>query len=85
MADKRVTLPKWLIEAGERPATPPMVYNTLPPSSSYLIDPYEADAFISDIIEVCERHGLWISGDHASLMIGRTSTKQHILDAITHD
>lgn len=81
----RVTLPQWVTEAAEKTPRPELVYNQPPKPSAYLIDPYESDAFIADIIDVCERHNLWISGDHASLMISRTNTKHLILDAITND
>lgn len=80
MADKRVTIPSWVFDAA-REETPPLVYNTTPPKAEP-IDPFRAADFLDEIVEVCNRHGLWIIGDHADLIVTREKLDAEIREAI---
>lgn len=64
----RVTLPQWVTEAAEKTPRPELVYNQPPATPK---ESPELAAFLSDIYEVCESHGLWITCRGGDIQIVR--------------
>ena len=77
----RVTLPQWVTEAAKKTPRPELVYNQ-PPAKPEPIDPFRAANFLDEIIDVCNRHGLWLIGDHADLIVTREKLDAEIRKAI---
>jgi len=53
-----VKLPQWVTEAAEKTPRPELVYNQPPATPK---ESTELAAFLSDISDVCETHGMWIT------------------------
>jgi len=62
-----VTLPQWVTEAAEKTPRPELVYNQPPATPK---ESPQLAAFLSDISDVCETHGLWITCRGGDIQIG---------------
>ncbi len=83
MADIRsVKMPDWITKQPDNRDQVPLWPTPIKPTQKReRIDPAAAGNFLDEIVAVCHRHGLWIIGDHACLLVTSNQSDEAIREA----